>query len=1373
MRKFILALCVISIVTTLKAAKAEDQEKESDSFAQVSSVKYAKPFIKTEIKDGLRPGMYDIQADLVLKNQVSPTVFESMSFELPQQIISPSRTIGKGWTHSNKTFLWYPNQEKIPLPLSLKPNTSAEDIPLGDLDGLQIDYEDLFLENLTELNLQMVVSGGKSGKKTLFHILSTKNQKLSSVFVLDVFSKRWRKKDLYYQGKRALGLSSDPIWVYSQDGANTVFQQRLHLDINSIESMDLVMQEGVSIKQIKSLVCNLKIGFGNPLSPLEVIRWDLLPKQIIELNGRKVFRINIKDYIRKNIFKKRKVYLEEIIFFQPGKPLEVIRHQLLEKINFTAPLELQLKPVEVVEVKKTEWKEKGFFDFFNHPAVNFWQYSENGTNTTVRRRFHKDLRTIEAMDFVFSSNIETSKVKLDLRFSFDDQGKTTEAIEGIVLRKGQEEILRIRIGELIRRDYTDKENIFLEEVKLSLPASAKELLQDNAFKKIVLHSQAALEITNANKKLDEVQGIPQIIHLPPNVKEIDQKRKRILIDFHNLIEKAGENSKIESITLLPAPMDNQSSGGFHLKSVKAISQIVEQKPLFLSQGEELSRRWGGPFLNLENEKDKVEWVKINGLFSFNKSYLEYLGREKNTQETPTVESFLPSSNKLVSIEDLSEQGASSSSAKFDNITIRSQLPLSLLYLKPGVLVLEGRGKWLEIDIPLPAEIYKNSRFFFAISEGSDEVSRIDWSPLLGNSQLSHFSSVPNHAVQFGLTPGKIDRLKIRLMLRKKQFKLKLKEIAIFQPVALTKLQALDFPRLIWKEIQLIPQEIQSPSGTHVSVNKGNLSSVIWKKTKDVPIISWTTKIDREMSSIGGFSLNYQIPREVFTTSPCWLQMTLTTPRHQVDHTICPPVVAGTTSIQAEDLFQGSGIQLDEVINSIHWRADLKGSVESDSHPLALKMNISLKGPENRSLRNELTQYPLLEWNGKNISTTPLTDFPAKDILSNHIKLKLGPVLLKGSGKESLPIRFLEHPHLKVQKVLLEYISPLPSEIQPYRTKFTLTPSSKSINYLKLLAFLFVFFVLAKVWRKGWFYFISIRLKKWATMVQSGARTAYLSWPTEIKRRGMFLNKAVGLIALGPGLLLAGSSGKLKEGLTGVAAILILLTGVLWHELRYWHSTSKKTTSAPITSIENNIRFKDWMFGQEESFPGFLYYLSFIFLGWVAWNLGFKSNPLLTFLPLLGLVYFYLPWIVKEQTRFWIMIATGFYLIGGLLPWGDDDVQFYKFGAVTIVLAWRGLLDSIHPQMKCYFPTLSKIIYREGGTIYIFGFLISLLLSGFLLVAGLVVVARETSLVGCFLLMFGVALESYGLWKELRKDDTEDAPLYENMSEVSGEKIPAQ
>ena len=252
-------------------------------------------------------------------------------------------------------------------------------------------------------------------------------------------------------------------------------------------------------------------------------------------------------------------------------------------------------------------------------------------------------------------------------------------------------------------------------------------------------------------------------------------------------------------------------------------------------------------------------------------------------------------------------------------------------------------------------------------------------------------------------------------------------------------------------------------------------------------------------------------------------------------------------------------------------------------------------------------------------------------------------------------------------------------------------------------------------------------------------------------------------------------------------LTILMIGVIWHEIRWSDSIRQKAllvaggrgfprTFSTTTELEKNILFlENWIFGKREEFPPFLYLVATLSFCLVVLNLNVGNNFFLSLLPLIGVVYFFLPWLPwgswwswlfkGTMMHFWITITSGLYLMGifsHLQKWRDGADFFFSFAGIGAVIVLRYLMPKIQTEVERRWPSFAGKIYGKSENHFLAGFLLTLILSALLLVVSLEPIAKQTVLIAYYMLFVGIVLEAKALLEESSNKQTNK---YESLDKI--------
>ena len=148
--------------------------------------------------------------------------------------------------------------------------------------------------------------------------------------------------------QRTLGLNHSPNWHFSKDRHYTVFQHRFHKDLQSIEAIDLIINENVDKTLLKKIACNFRIShakknFTNPSESTHVLRGGNpldayfglpLNPTFFKAQGKTILRYRIGNFIRQAYDNQKIIYLNEVVIFFPGTLKQIVHMRPVESISF-------------------------------------------------------------------------------------------------------------------------------------------------------------------------------------------------------------------------------------------------------------------------------------------------------------------------------------------------------------------------------------------------------------------------------------------------------------------------------------------------------------------------------------------------------------------------------------------------------------------------------------------------------------------------------------------------------------------------------------------------------------------------------------------------------------------------------------------------------------------------------------------------------------------------------------------------------------------------------------------------------------------------------------------------------------------------------
>jgi len=1046
------------------------------------------------------------------------------------------------------------------------------------------------------------------------------------------------------------------------------------------------------------------------------------------------------------------IHYDELFPNNPSQPvLEMLFESEDENLVVLAGKKaFKLTPLETIDVATAAWLEKDNL-YLTRRELGFsfdnnWRYAQDANNTVIQRRFHKKLANVEAMDLLVKPGFLVTGI--NLLVGFEDKLKYSEIVESAVIPKEKiDGVWRLNLGELIRKNYANKEQVFLEEVVVFVKGSMAENVQNRVLKKLVFQG-----VMGDKKPVDKV------IHLPTRIIHKSPQQKIFSVDIHSL---ADEWVLKKMFFYMQTNKLNEFSG-FKLGQARLVSQFQEPVPVsLLRQCEEMSSWWGGltneqcpkikfyfPFNTLserdwyqsevwQNEKLKVSAnakakfrvdnqedlsLKISTSFLNPSDELVFeldgkdseieLNWDNSKLVLDLVEPYKQRllKGKFIGIDDkfvfkLSSRNNHNSSiviSQFqtaatqsvgtrivrDNFKLSTTMPLSSWRIDNGGLIISSLYEdVVEIEFKQNFSLSADSRFRL---EGTVESGILN----LGERQ---WAIRANQAIDLGNVPINADSIKLRLRL--KPGTIKLRNLVFFQAGDKQDIVNIQKPNHSWQVLKAT--DIVVPPDTMIINNEGNLKLVL----NNNQAFNWKTTIDKPVNELRWLHFSYQIPWSVPALDKQWLSLHFVSKdNEEFIYPLLLDKAAAELKLFLPDILPAS----DKIMKEIRWQVKL-----SPKQMSTWAFNMKLEHIGLSYVKDLIKEKPILSFNEQQVF------LPAKinwqQLVEDGKKLELGSWKLDENSK----IKFLAHPFLEVKNVVFEGEVLDSKQIELLLTKDKIVNGGGSgfLSKLKtplIILLLIVFFWWN--WKKGWFLWVWRYSKKHAANVKH-----------KLIINVLLLNRLVGLVCFVGGFWWLG---KVGNGFW-LLSLLILLAGVIWQELRM---------RKPIPKLRG---FK---------------FVVLLGITWIAWSLGqlsHNSDVLWYLLPLVAALYFWihrfkLIWSQQGQILVWLLVASFLYWQGIQQSSGRGENYFFTFGGIAVVLMWSNLMQLLKPMLMLRW----KQIYGGAGTHYIVGFILILVMVAMLLVIKLEPIAEQLAVIGYYMLVVGVVLEAWALRKNDKKICTE-------------------
>ena len=374
------------------------------------------------------------------------------------------------------------------------------------------------------------------------------NQKSNETNLLDISPALWKKKDTLYLARRILDLEHDSTWRIAKDEHNnTVLQRRFHKSLDSIETIDLILDGEVDENALDKILVNFRISnkgssglslsrtfallsqsfkknpwfsnrFSNALpgtpfheyshivggwrqfagSPYRRYLYESANKVVGSVfsksQGKTFLRYKIGEFLRQAFFREKISYLKEIVIFLPSPLVKIDQVRLVGSIQFQKRKEEKVIRFESIDTPST-WEKTSSLHRLKHKlglATNEnWQYDQAENIATLKNSLHMDLHPVSAMSIVLNEKLlEDKDLHCRIRIGFKKKLALSETINCKNLHwetttVNGKYVLRVPLYDLVQRKYREgKEKVYLEEVVISLPGQATYYIKNRLWKTI-------------------------------------------------------------------------------------------------------------------------------------------------------------------------------------------------------------------------------------------------------------------------------------------------------------------------------------------------------------------------------------------------------------------------------------------------------------------------------------------------------------------------------------------------------------------------------------------------------------------------------------------------------------------------------------------------------------------------------------------------------------------------------------------------------------------------------------------------------------------------------------------------------------------------
>jgi hypothetical protein len=1024
------------------------------------------------------------------------------------------------------------------------------------------------------------------------------------------------------------------------------------------------------------------------------------------------------------------------------------------------------KSLKIIGTERSNWKEKDH-SYLVSRVLGFapdedWRYVQSQKNGVMQRRMHIQLDNVELLEIAVAPGTIINRI--NMLIGQEDNYSAGELVEfanpkNITLQDGRQVIhlnLREALEKIFAKESTEnlkepgKYHFYLQEIFIYIPGKAFSISKKKPVESLNFLRQVK------DKRTQISESMFQRVTLASSFIIENSFRHRMVVDLNKLAEKGRANLKSTKLLLLP-PI-GATSCAIRIKEKQLVSTYSGNIPSFARVVEDWSRHRGRLFNATPPQGDHVESPGIIGYFPLSTlaqdarqdgrvgvvikpganlraaTLLPHVTTETDLlvlEEGPRAYSILGLNGKEIASDKrrlISSIGANlRATASLPNVTTENDL-----------LVLEGRSRTLEISWPLTAHINDKTLFYFGVGEGVEQTGSIRLTLDLADGSVVQQQVVPNQPLYLMAGEAEVRNIRLLILPTVIPYRFKLREMALFAPAAASYAQAFSLP--LPTQYNLVPKPVlQFGQVSVLEVKPGRISGMAFNES-----LRFSTPLDPPLDWASGVRLNYNFPPTYTDEKACSLSLQFNWENGKTERQVCFEQPNGVLYIPmanfigATDKPQNLG-----ALRSIDWA--LRSATYGDRGlPESFDLQFSVDGWAMASAADHLRLSPLF-----NVGRYPVFADAEhnKEGATRHyarkiwlpLKDKALPRML-AAGREIRPV---EDWLFTLDQVMVEPSQPM-SRDRWHELTVRAVPYT-SPRWPKWLAWFSVVLLILVTWKKGWW----SPGKAWAlgkgsvkvlTRILRGVLGVAGRWSWHALP---YINLAIGLLALGPGLFLAGWYGLNFAGIMLISGSILLAWGAycLWREQTEQHH--------PVRSSAMRARF----------------IVLAVALGAAIWSLAqykLGTQALWGFLPLLGAIYTFLPALYRLGLQLvlnyrgyvflggWLALALALYGGSLLVKVGSEENYLFNFGTLALLFALRASLLMLAPHFRRFFPATAERVYGGAGSLYFYGALVMLVATVAVLSVKLQPIAEQLAIIAYYSLIIGTVQAVWALCKRDKK-----------------------
>jgi hypothetical protein len=1043
-----------------------------------------------------------------------------------------------------------------------------------------------------------------------------------------------------------------------------------------------------------------------------------------------------------------------------------------------------LSPAVTFEPAKSVWLPKKYSyslgRVLRRKPDEHWRYTGLGDATVIQRRMHMEITGFEYLDFIFAPG--TEPVGVNVRLAAKDNyspGVMTElgALPAGYTSEGT--LWRLALPALLKDRFAGKDTAFLQEIIVFVKGSPEVVASVRPLERVVFQKLGrqeeelfpaagqparGAEITSGRSKV-------RFEPLPAHLTALDGSITRMVVDLRPLTRLGEVFFKDGKIILTPDAPAALSAGS--IKDVRLVSLCEVKAPLYYGYGESFLSRWGEEVSNpLPSETGEV-WPVMRGYFPFavlsaklpaakplpdlsllpyEKQVRAFLASQVKTAE-PEEAATLPFvlRDKYESEEQRLRAEASAHPEDRGRMAILDHgvgfsagKPFVSVESSPDGFVLAGEGRHLRLSLSLPSEIKADTRLFLSLPEGADKILSTELTAVFEDGE---FSLRINHNRPEVLgRAGRLKSLRFNFLLSGGAYRLKFKELALFEPVLMEGVRAFelklpgefpDFP---------VAGSVSAPAGALLSASKGMLQGSLPPGYSGSAALSWRAAAGQPVEWFKGVGFSYRVPARTAAANPCWLKLTLEGEKSAITAALCPKGAQGRIFVTPSELSAGNK-DIGKFIGA-SYKAEL-GEL-SFSPDKSFEFGMVYEGYKMVSVADSFADWPVASAFGRSLDfyrdANSFKELPEKTV--ELIGKPDASSRLAASGR----LEPAEHPWFQLDSAVVE---PLPAVSSEAWDRLITPPVPAAgpglpVKLLKLAVYALLAFLAWKGFRKIPWNWFAVKTGSLSGLLWGGVKTGTGTAWEYAKNYFALANKIILFAALGPGLWYAAGLAGPASG-ARVMFFIILGAGAYWHNLR---NTGRASSG--------------WWFADGSGLPPFLKILGVLAALYAVWTAGrgrLVSEVRWNLLPLSAVIYFFLPWLATDGAQkgarllrclssnkartlaaFWSAAAGGLYGAGLRSPVSGGENYYFTFGALALAFAGRYLAAVLAPVIRRFGPGLAEELETDPAKPYFAAAILGLVFTAGFVSTGMQPVAEQAAIVVYYCLVIGVFKEGVGLYR---------------------------